>query len=499
MTGRFEEWRRKVGLVAGPLLFLFFVWLPFPSLSREEHYLAAVLIWVIIWWIGEPVPLPITAILGVVVNVFLGITDIRTGLTPFSDPVIFLFMGSFLIARSMTYHGLDRRFASSILSWRWARKGPSRLLFMLGAVTAFLSMWISNTATTAMMFPLALGIIAKLGQTSRGREDRSRVKLAAPSATAFLLMTAYASSVGGLGTPVGTPPNLIALGMLNKFVQVKISFFQWMILAIPLIIVMYLVVFGLLLILHRPGTAEFKKVLESVAPENPHSRWTRGEKNTLFVFLFTVTLWILPGLITLFQGQDSPLSQVLSNRLPEAVAALSGAILLFLLPVDRKTRKPTLSWKEAVEIDWGTLLLFGGGLSLGDMMFKTGLASALGKSLLRLAGSESSWLLTLLGIYITILLTETTSNTAATTMMVPVLISIATASGINPLPPALGCAFAASLAFMLPVSTPPNAIVYGSGMIPITAMIRAGFLISLSGGLVIWGILRFFLPLYGLI
>ncbi len=499
MAGRFEEWRERVTLVAGPFIFLIVVLLPFPALSPEGHRLAGVLLWVILWWIGEPVPLPVTAILGVVLSVLLGITDIKTGLAPFSDPVIFLFMGSFLIARSMTYHGLDRRLACRVLSWRWTQRGPGRLLFMLGVVTAALSMWISNTATTAMMFPLALGIISKLGQTSPGSDERSQIRPASSFATSLLLMAAYASSVGGLGTPVGTPPNLIALGMLNKLAQIKISFFQWMLLAVPLTIVMYFVVFGLLLVLHREGTSDFRKALGNIAPAAASSPWTQGEKNTLFVFLLTVTLWVLPGLIIIIQGQDSVLSRIVSTRLPEAVAALVGGILLFLLPVDKKNKKPTLSWKEAVEIDWGTLLLFGGGLSLGDMMFKTGLASVVGQSLLRLAGSESIWLLTLVGIYITILLTETTSNTAAATMMVPVLISVATASGISPLPPALGCAFAASLAFMLPVSTPPNAIVYGSGMVPVTKMIRAGVLLSLSGGLVIWGVLRLFLPLFGLI
>jgi len=494
----FEAWRHRLSLGLGPLIFFIILLLPFESLSPSAHRLAAVILWVIIWWIGEPIPLPMTAVLGVVLCVLSGITDIKTGLAPFSDPVIFLFMGSFIIARSMTHHGLDQRLAVKVLSWKWVRKSPARLLFMFGLVTAALSMWISNTATTAMMFPLALGLISMLGQVSSTGPDPKKALPSTPFATGLLLMAAYASSVGGVGTPVGTPPNLIALAMLNKLAQVKLSFFQWMLFALPLLVAMYFVLFGYLLLLHRQGIKETKIFQGDNLPLASPRPWTKGEKNTLLVFLLTVILWVLPGFVLMLAGQNSPVNQTISSRLPEAAAALIGALLLFLLPIDWKKGQFTLSWKEAVDIDWGTLLLFGGGLSLGDLMFKTGLASTVGQSLLRVTGSNSVWLLSLIGIYVTILLTETTSNTAAATMMVPVMISIATASGMNPLPPALGCAFGASLAFMLPVSTPPNAIVYGSGLIPITKMIRAGVLVSLSGGLVIWLSLRLFLPLLGL-
>jgi len=167
----FEAWRHRLSLGLGPLIFFIILLLPFKSLSLPAHRLAAVILWVIIWWIGEPIPLPMTAVLGVILCVFLGITDIKTGLAPFSDPIIFLFMGSFIIARSMTHHGLDKRLAVKVLSWRRVRKSPARLLFMFGLVTATLSMWISNTATTAMMFPLALGLISMLGQVSSTGPD----------------------------------------------------------------------------------------------------------------------------------------------------------------------------------------------------------------------------------------------------------------------------------------------------------------------------------------
>ena len=497
----FDFWRQRIAFGLGPLIFFIILLLPFPSLSPPAHKLAAIVLWVVVWWIGEPVPLPMTAILGVLLSVLLGLADIKTALSPFSDPIIFLFMGSFIIARSMTLHGLDRRLAFRVLSWKWVKTSPQRLLFMLGLVTAGLSMWISNTATTAMMYPLTLGLIFMI----QGENQASTSFLSRPStpfATALLLMAGYASSVGGIGTPVGTPPNLIAMAMLNKLTQVRLTFFQWMLFAVPLLICMYFVLFAFLFLLHKRGLKEIQHGLVRI--KNLDNRadslkpWSRGEKNTLLVFLTTVILWVTPGLVLMISGQNSPLSQFVTSRIPEAAAALIGALLLFLIPIDWKKGKMTLSWKEAVDIDWGTLLLFGGGLSLGDLMFKTGLAEAVGQSLIEITGTNSVWLLTLMGIYVSNFLTETTSNTASATMMVPVMISIATASGLNPLPPALGSAFGASLAFTLPVSTPPNAIVYGSGLIPITRMIRAGILISLSGGLVIWLILRLLLPIYGL-
>jgi sodium-dependent dicarboxylate transporter 2/3/5 len=212
-----------------------------------------------------------------------------------------------------------------------------------------------------------------------------------------------------------------------------------------------------------------------------------------------VGFWVLPGFLALFFGTSSPLSRQYGERVPEAVAALFAALLLFLLPLDWKKREFTLTWRQAVQIDWGTLLLFGGGLTLGDLMFQTKLADELGRGLLHLFGATSVWGLTLAGIYLAIIVTETTSNTAAATMVVPVMISVAQAAGVNPIPPAIGATIGASYAFLLPVSTPPNAIVYGSGLVPITRMLRAGALLNFVGGLIIWASLRILLPLVGLV
>jgi sodium-dependent dicarboxylate transporter 2/3/5 len=496
---RFERFRRTVGLVLGPLVFLTLYLLPMRNLNSRAHILAAVIGWVIVWWITEPIPIPVTSLLGATLCVITGVAGVREGFAHFSDPIIFLFLGSFIIARAMSIHGLDKRFAYSILSWRFVGSSSARILFVFGAICALISMWISNTATTAMMFPIGLGIVGALADLMSRQTGRPVAAERLRFTTGIMLMAAYASSSGGIGTPVGSPPNLIGLAMIEKFVQVRIPFFRWMLFAVPLLVIMYAFLYLVMYLLHKPEVSRIKGSREFVQAEvKKLGPWTRGQKNALFAFLTAVGLWILPGFLALFSGVSSPLSRNYGERVPEAVAALLAALLLFLLPLDWKKREFTLNWRQAVQIDWGTLLLFGGGLTLGDLMFQTRLAEALGRGLLDLFGATSVWGLTLAGIYLAILVSETTSNTAAATMVVPILISIAQAAGLNPIPPAIGATLGSSYAFMLPVSTPPNAIVYGSGLVPITRMLRAGTLLNLTGGLLIWASLRILLPLVGL-
>ena len=496
---KFDSWLQKISLFLGPLLALALLLVPLPGLTSTAHHLAAIIVWVAVWWIGEPVPIPITALLGAILCVMAGVGDARTVLAPFAEPTIFLFLGSFILARAMSVHALDRRFAYGILSMGWIGDRSWRILFAFGAITAFISMWISNTATTAMMLPIGVGIVTAMA----GMLEKKTGKKVEPArlrfATAMMLMAAYASSAGGIGTPVGTPPNLIGIAMIEKFAGVKIPFFQWMLFAVPMLLVMYGLLFLLLYFLHKPeipvmeGGREFVRLeLARLGP------WSRGQKNSLAAFLVTVCLWVIPGFLAVFLGSAADLTKLYGQRLPEAVAALIGASLLFILPVDWGKRQFTISWRQALDIDWGTLLLFGGGLSLGNLMFETGLAEHVGQGLLRMSGAGSMWTITFASIFIAIAASELTSNTAAANMVVPVVISLAMAAGVNPVPPALGAVFGCSWGFMLPVSTPPNAIVYGSGLVPITKMMRAGFLFDLAGGLTIWAVLRLLLPMTGL-
>jgi sodium-dependent dicarboxylate transporter 2/3/5 len=483
---RFERRRRTAGLGLGPALFLALLLARPFGLESHQSSLVAVLAWVLTWWITEAVPIPITALLGPSLAVVLGVEGAKAMFAPFGDPIIFLFLGSFVIAEAMSTSGLDRRFAYAILGGGWVGSSSTRILVAFATIVALLSMWLSNTATTAMMYPIAMGVLValtRLLERSRGGKlDLTRLRYG----TSLMLVTAYAASIGGIATPVGTPPNLITLGLLDSLAHRHVSFFQWMVLATPVMIVMLV----LLLVYMRwalpPEVGRIAGSREHILAERAAlGTWSRAERNVMIAFGVTVALWVLPGIITLIIGQQTPLAALLGDRLPEATVALLGAGLLFVLPVDWKQRRFTLSWNEAVRIDWGTLLLFGGGLSLGGAMFQTGLAKEIGHGLIRLTGAHTLVALCFLFAFVAIVITETTSNTASATMLAPLAIAAAQAAGVSPVAPAATVALACSMAFMLPVSTPPNAIVYGSGYVPITAMLRHGAVLDLASAVLV--------------
>ena len=495
----FDKWRNTIGLFLGPLVALVVYSTDMPSLSPKAHALAAILSWTVVWWICEPIPLAMTALLSSVLCVVFGIGEARAVFAPYADPIIYLFLGSFMLAEAMSIHGLDKRFAYRIMSLRFVGNSTGRILLAFGFICAFLSMWISNTASAAMMFPIAIGIVYALADIQFKQTGRKVDPLKLRFGTGMMLMTAYAASAGGIGTPVGTPPNLIGIAMIEKFCGVKIAFFQWMSFAIPLLILLFALLYFLMYFLHKPEAARIEGGTEFVLEARGKlGAWTRGQKNALFCFLVTVTLWLIPGILSLAYGDEAPISKAYGKLMPEGVAAVIGALLLFLLPVDWKKREFTLSWTQATKIDWGTLLLFGGGITLGAMMFETKLAEVIGTNLLDMSGAKSVWGITLGAIYIAMVVSETSSNTASANMVIPVMIALAQAADVNPLPPAIGATLGASLGFMMPVSTPPNAIVYGSGMVPITSMMRAGICFDVLGGLVIWAGLYMLLPMVGL-
>jgi sodium-dependent dicarboxylate transporter 2/3/5 len=496
---RFELWRNTIGLFLGPLVGLIIYLVPMPVLTPMAHILAAILSWIVIWWICEPVPIPISALLGAVLCVLFGVSSAKVAFAPFADPVIYLFLGSFILAECMAIHGLDKRFAYAIMSMKFVGNSTARILLAYGLICAVLSMWISNTAATAMMFPIGLGIIYAMGDIVAAQTGKSVDPTKLRFGTGMMLMAAYASSTGGIGTPVGTPPNLIGIAMIENYCKVKIPFFQWMLITIPILILLFALLFFLMYYMHKPELANIEGSQEFVKREKAKlGKWKRGEKNAVIAFCITVALWITPGVLAVMYGTGAPIYKAYAKMMPEGVAALIGAGLLFLLPVNWREREFTISWKQAVKIDWGTLLLFGGGITLGNLMFSTKLAEVIGTGLLQLSGATSVWGITFGAIFIAILVSETSSNTASANMVVPVMIALAMAAGVNPIAPAIGATIGASWGFMMPVSTPPNAIVYGSGMVPITKMIRAGVLYDILGGIVIWIGLRIMLPLVGL-
>jgi sodium-dependent dicarboxylate transporter 2/3/5 len=487
---RFERVRRIVGLSLAPTVFVLLLLLPLTGLKPEAHRLAAVMAAVVVLWITEALPLPMTALLGAAACVVLRVAPARDVFAPFADPLMFLFIGSFILARAIFLHRLDRRLAFGVLSLRFVGARPGRILVVFGAVTAFISAWISNTATTAMMFAIGMAILAFLFDNER--EGGSHINRR--YATGLMLMTSFAASIGGLATPIGTPPNVIGLGFIRQLTGVEFPFFKWAMIGAPVVIVLFLWLSFYLNFFCRAGVREIEGSAEMLTRERERlGTWTRGQRSTLLAFLVTVALWIIPGLVALVAGDQSAAYKSLNQSVPEAVAAVVGAGLLFLLPGDAGER--AINWEEAVKIDWGVVLLYGGGFALGVLSFQTGLAEAVGRGLTGMLPVSGGLGLVFASALVAVVVSEATSNTASANMVVPVVIAIARAQGADPLEPALAATMAASLGFMLPVSTPCNAIVYGSGYVPLGRMIRYGVLLDVVGVFVVVALVRLLVPL----
>ncbi len=444
------------------------------------------------YWIAEPIPLSITALLGAASCVLAGIAPAKTVFASYAHPIVFLFIGSFLLAEAMTVHGVDQRFARWVLSLAWGGGHAPRILLALGGVTAVISMWISNAATTALMLPITLG----MARTIRGDPsvDRGGYR------TGLMLMLSYAATAGGLATPIGTPPNLIGVGLIAEQASVTISFATWMAIGCPLALIALMVAWRILWRLHPLESSSVAGVARKLREQQETlGPWTRGQVNASLVFGTAVGLWLLPGFLAAVWGSGSLLAVWLNTHLPNEVVALLAAGLLFILPTDLYRAEFTLSWKQATAINWGVILLFGGGLAFGDLMVRTGLSHSLGRGFISLFGSQTVWSLTAVSIMLAVLVSELMSNTATASMVIPLVIAIAHSAGVSPVPPALGACFAASFGFALPTSTAPNAIVYGTGLVPMKYMIRDGLLFDLLGAVVIWLTLRFLCPLLGLV
>src|ERR687890_170457 len=446
---RFERFRQTIGLFLGPIVFLVMYFIPLP-LEPAQQALAAIFSFVIVYWLTEPIPIPVTAVLALAMCVLFGVAGAEAVFGAFSSDTIFLFIGAFIIAQAMMTHRLDRRFAFRVLSIPGVSSSTYSVIIAFGAIAAAISAFISNTAT------------------------------------AMMLMIAYGASVGGLITPIGSPPNLIGIGFIEDETGEAISFFEWTVTALPIVILMFLALCVILILLNRPEVRRISGADEYIAEERSSlGGFSAGERNTLIAFGLAVTLWILPGIVNLIAGEKSAPATFLKDHLNEGVVAILAAALLFILPINWAERRFTLTWNDAVRIDWGTILLFGAGITLGKLLSDTGLAKTIGGGVTSALGLTSLLGITLLATVVAILISETTSNTASVGIVVPIVIPIATAAGVEPLIPALAAVFGASYGFMLPVSTPPNAIVYGSGMIPITKMVRSGVVFDIIGAALI--------------
>ncbi|AGK61109.1 anion transporter [Archaeoglobus sulfaticallidus PM70-1] len=455
--------------------------------ARDMKSVLALTVLMAIWWIGEAIPLPATALLPLVVLPFLEVSQITDVAKSYASKVIFLFMGGFMIAAAMMKWNLHRRLALIIIDFIGVTPRKIVLGFMIA--TAFLSMWISNTATTMMMMPIALAIIMQVATQGMELQKKGQLKGVDFTAgnfkfgTALMLGIAYSASIGGVATIIGTPPNAILVGVLPKLFPdaPEITFTDWIVFGIPIVVVMLFITWFLMVYILNPPEIDVlpggKEVIKR--EKEKLGKWTKGEKIVMIVFVLTALAWINSSPKNL-GGMIVPGIRTYLPFVNDYVIAMLSAIALFLIPVDMKRGEFALDWDHAKEIPWGILLLFGGGIALSGAFTKSGLAVWVGEQLLFLKGMHPIVVLAVITTLV-IFLTEMTSNTAITTLMMPIMASFALAMGVDPRGFMVAAALAASYAFMLPVATPPNAIVFGTGYVTIPQMARNGFLLNLIG------------------
>ncbi|MBW2394275.1 MAG: DASS family sodium-coupled anion symporter [Deltaproteobacteria bacterium] len=480
---------RRVGLLAGPCVALLVAML-LPAtdgaatsgaelLSSGARITAGLAAWMAIWWMTEAIPLYATALLPLAVLPLAGARTLRETASPYAHELIFLFMGGFVLALAMQRWKLDRRIALSVLQRVGPR--PGRVVAGFMGLTALFSMWVSNTATAVMMLPIAVSVIALLGEPAPDASETNRLAPEAPEGAAFasalLLGIAYAASIGGVGTLIGTPPNLFMASFASQELGIEIGFARWMAVGLPLVAIFLPITWWLLTriafpirVRHIPGgEASFRKAALALGPMQ------RAEWLTFGVFLCAAMAWMTrPWLSAIEIGGARPLV-----GLSDPGIAIVAALALFILPAGRD-QGAVMNWDTAVQLPWGLLLLFGGGLSLAAALQAHGIGAFLGEQVRALA-DVPAWLLVLSVVTGMIFLTEITSNTATAATLVPILAGIAPGLGVEPLVLVVPATVAASCAFMLPVATPPNAVVFGSGRVQIGDMLRAGLWLNLIG------------------
>jgi len=439
------------------------------ELSSAARAAAAVATLMAVWWMTDAISVYVTALLPLALFPLLGVAKMQVAASAYGNEIIFLFLGGFVLALALEKWGLHRRLALNILAFVGPK--PAAIVGAFMAVAAILSMWVTNTATTMMLLPVAISVIAFLPGDSNAKRA-----VEVPFAICLLLGIAYASSIGGMGTIIGTAPNVFAVSFIKEQLGREIGFFEWMRFAVPLVVVLLpLVWFLLTRVLFRLAEVNLPEAAVYLRKERAAlGKFSRGEFFTLCVFLVTTITWIMRPLLNRIE--------VYGNRpfegLTDSGIAILAAILLFLVPVSLRHREFLMDWQTAVRLPWGLLILFGGGLALAAALVDTGFSQYLATRAVGLADLPS-WLVVLVVVGVMVFLTELTSNTAVTATAVPVLLAVAIGLGLPPLLLIIPATFAASCAFMLPVATPPNAIVFGSGLVTTGQMSKAGFWLNI--------------------
>ena len=458
--------RKKLALIAGPLAFLLILLTgPYEGMSQEALAVLASTTWIAIWWISEAIPIPVTSLLPLVLFPLTGGLDLASAGAAFGNKIIFLYLGGFLLAIAIERWNLHRRIALYVITLFGT--GPKKMIMGFMVATGFLSMWISNTATAVMMLPIGLALVQQFGSAASGPDTKEATD---NFGKVLMLGIAYSASIGGIGTLIGTPPNLVLAGVVSELYGVEIGFTNWMLFAVPIALVLlflcwyYLVnhSFDLSKVKFEGGGQNIKEQLANLG------KIGYEERTVLGVFVLTAFAWISRSFL---------LNRFLP-ALDDSIIAIGAAILLFMLPSRTKGKPNILDWGAAKKVPWGIMLLFGGGLAIAAAFESSGLATWIAGRLSVFEGVSLALLL-LAVIILVNFLTEITSNTATTSMILPILAPIALTMAVHPFGLLFGAALAASCAFMLPVATPPNAVVFGSGYLKMSDMVKTGVVLNL--------------------
>ena len=464
-----RRWRLAAGLLSGPLLALLVMLAPTPAAMPPAAWqVVALTVWMAAWWVAEPVPIAVTALLPVAVLPLMGMAPISEVASPYANPLIFLFLGGFLLAEAIQRWNLHRRIAMLVLHVSGHR--PHQVVGGFMIATAGLSMWVSNTATAALMVPIGLSVLGLL-------ERQGGVGASRNMALTLLLGIALAANIGGMGTLIGTPPNALLAGFMADNYDIEIGFSQWMLLALPPAVLLLALAWWLLTRLVYPLPRSAVPGMAGLLREQADDlgRMTGPERRVAVIFALVALAWVArPLLQRLVPGLE----------LTDAGIAVIGALLLFVTPARWQTRQFLLDWDSARHLPWGVLILVGGGLSLGGAIESSGLAAVVAEGLSAF-GDWPPWTLVALVVLVVMLMSHVTSNTATAAAILPLTASLTVSLGASPLLLSVPVAMAASCAFMLPVATPPNAVVFASGKLRVIDMVRAGALVSLAGVAVI--------------
>ena len=468
---------KKIGFLLGPILFLIILFYPKEIINPIAHHVIAVAAWMICWWVTEAVSISVTALIPLTIFPLVDIMPIAEVAKSYAHPIVFLFFGGFIIALALEKVNLHRRIALSILKLTGTNADGVVLGFMLA--TALMSMWISNTASTVVMLPIALSVIKLLINDEDGftKNDKN-------FALSIMLGIAFSANIGGMATIVGTPPNMVMVGVMKDQYNIDIGFFNWMKMGVPFAITMLMIAYFFIVKVFYPNNLGQLKASGNIIDGELKKlgKVSRSEKVVLVIFLTTAFLWMIRSKLEVYFPQ-----------ITDTGISMLGALALFVFPLDLKNGKFTLDWKDTSKLPWGILILFGGGLALAGGLKTAGLIDLIGNTIAQQEGL-SIFIITTLLIFVMLFMTELMSNVALVNIFVPVVAGIAIGLQVPVLQIVIPVTLAASCAFMLPMATPPNAIVFASGHIKVFEMAKVGIVLNIISIMLLVGITYLFIP-----